>query len=130
MKFKYPLRIQLMTNAAGIPLFNRGGMQLWQVMQYFSFSSEVTKTEIIVPRLFVTDFASVPKIPLVYEALGGIAQMPAVIHDYLYSTGQVSRELADRVLLEAMTATEVPWLKRQLIYAGVRVGGGSHYAHE
>ncbi|SDQ95466.1 hypothetical protein SAMN05216402_2975 [Nitrosospira multiformis] len=29
-----------------------------------------------------------------------------------------------------MELTEIPWLKRRLIYLGVRVGGGSHYMNE
>ena len=51
----------------------------------------------------------------------------AVIHDYLYLKGELSRDVADQVLLEAMELTEISWVKRRLIYLGVRVGGESHF---
>ncbi|WP_371130409.1 DUF1353 domain-containing protein [Nitrosospira multiformis] len=38
------------------------------------------------------DRSSVPRIPLVYDNLGDIAQRPAVIHDYLYSKVELSRD--------------------------------------
>lgn len=126
-QFISKLVISLMISPDGMPLFNRSGSQLWQLSSDLGFASNVLKTLVKVPRGFVTDFASVPKVPLVYEVLGGIAQMPATIHDYLYSTGSVSRIEADNVLLEAMEVTGVSWFKRKLIYAGVRVGGAAFY---
>jgi hypothetical protein len=116
-----------MENENGCSLFNKDGRQLWQVMHDFAYQSDVAGVTIVVPEGFVTDFASVPRIPFVYDKLGDIAQRPAVIHDYLYSKGALSRDVADQVLLEAMELTEIPWLKRRLIYMGVRVGGGSHF---
>ena len=44
-----------------------------------------------------------------------------------YSIGDIERKLADDILLEAMTLTGVSYWKREAIYAGVRVGGASHY---
>lgn len=109
------------------PLLNRRGLQLWQLTEDFYFISAYYRMTIKVPKGFVTDLASIPKIPLVYEYLGGIIQREAVIHDYLYSTGEVTREMADMVLLEAMEVTGVPLSKRSLIYNGVRLGGASAY---
>jgi hypothetical protein len=51
-------------------------------------------------------------------------------HDYLYSVGRVSRELADKVLYEACILTGVPAWKASAIYAGVRIGDASHYMRE
>lgn len=53
-----------------------------------------------------------------------------MIHDYLYSKGELPRDMADKVLLDAMELTEIPWAKRKLIYLGVRLGGTSHYMQE
>jgi hypothetical protein len=116
-----------MENDKGCSLLNKQGRQLWMVMADFSYQSDVAGITITVPQGYVTDFASVPRIPFVYDSLGDIAQRPAVIHDFLYSTSPVARSVADQVLLEAMELTEIPWAKRKLIYLGVRVGGESHY---
>lgn len=126
-KFLGPLELELLTDSTGLPLFNRDGRQLYRVLVDFGYSSDVAKQTFTVPKGFVTDLASVPRLPLIYDALGDMAQMPAVVHDYLYSTAPVPREVADKVLLEAMELTGISWVKRHAIYAGVRVGGGSHY---
>ena len=47
----------------------------------------------------------------------------AVVHDWLYSTQLVPRDLADAVLWEAMQVTKTEWWKRWLIYKNVRRWG-------
>lgn len=126
-KFIGHLLVQYMENENGCSLFNREGRQLWMVLADFGYQSDIAGITITVPQGFVSDFASVPRIPFVYDELGDIAERPAVIHDFLYSKRLVDRDIADKVLLEAMELTEIPWTKRKLIYLGVRVGGKSHY---
>jgi len=50
-----------------------------------------------------------------------------VVHDWLYSTHQVRRSVADAVLREASAVTLVPGWRRWLIWAGVRLFGWSHW---
>ena len=126
-KFLSRLYVEYMENDNGCSLFNKNGRQLWLVIADFAYESDVAGATITVPSGYVTDFASVPRIPFVYDHLGDIAQRPAVIHDYLYSKGELARDVADGILLEAMELTEIPWAKRRLIYLGVRFGGRSHY---
>lgn len=76
-----------------------------------------------VPIGFKTDFASVPRVPFVYLALGDTAHQAATIHDFLYFSAICTRKMADDVLLEAMGVLGMPWWRRWTIYAGVRVGG-------
>jgi hypothetical protein len=76
-----------------------------------------------VPKGFVTNFASVPRIPIIYELAGDTASDAATVHDFLYSTHPVSRSMADAVLREASDVTAVPDWRRQLMWAGVRVFG-------
>lgn len=76
-----------------------------------------------VPRGFITDFASVPRLPLAYALVGNKAQPAAVIHDWLYSTHEVSRKTADAVLYEAIRAAGHGWFTGNLMWLGVRVGG-------
>ena len=40
---------------------------------------------ITLPRGFVTDYDSVPRLPLAYWLLGGKRHKAAVVHDFLYS---------------------------------------------
>jgi hypothetical protein len=79
---------------------------------------------------FETDFASVPRVPVVYTLYGDRAHREAVIHDYLYrvdSVPVVSFSMANRVFLEAMKARGKPWHVRYPMYVGVCIGGCSSY---
>jgi len=76
-----------------------------------------------VPVGFYTDFASVPRLGIVYALLGDRAHQPAVVHDWLYYAGITTRNMADDVLMEAMNVLQLPWWQKYPIYWGVRVGG-------
>lgn len=78
---------------------------------------------ITVPVGFYTDFASVPRLGIVYSLLGDCAHEPAVIHDWLYYSAIKSKEVADDVLLEAMGVIGLPAWRRYPIYWGVKFGG-------
>lgn len=99
----------------------------WFVVEPLEYDSDVAGRIITVPAGFPTDLASTPRIPLIYEACGNIAAMAAVVHDYLYTSGRESRAIADAVLREAAAVTGVSWWRRWAMWAGVRVGGASHY---
>ena len=86
--------------------------------------------KIVVPAGFNTDFASVPRVPVVYLAWGDRAHREAVIHDYLYridSEPVASFSDANRIFLEAMNARSKPWHIRYPMYAGVVIGGYLSY---
>lgn len=89
----------------------------------FCYQSDIAKQTFSVPVGFQTDFASVPRFPLIYVLLGDTAHEPAVIHDWLYYSAIVTREMADNVLYEAMTVFGVEDWRRDMIYEGVRAGG-------
>ena len=99
----------------------------WRLAKPLTYSSEVAGRVITVPAGFKTDLASVPRLPVVYWLCGGRANKPAVVHDFLYSTGILARDIADAVFLEAMGVVGVPFAYRRLMWAGVRLGGASHY---
>jgi hypothetical protein len=96
---------------------------LWVLLRPVVYTSTVANQVFVIPEGFITDFASVPRIPVVYELTGDTAHKAAVVHDYLYSTGLVSRETADSVLEEASGVTKVPAWRRAIMWAGVRLGG-------
>jgi hypothetical protein len=81
-------------------------------------------------RLFYTDFASVPRIPVVYNLWGDRAHREAVLHDYVYCKNSIpilTRSEADSVFLEAMKSTGKPIYIRYPMYLGVRIGGSACY---
>ena len=90
---------------------------------------------------FITDFASVPRIPFAYLLFGGVGTYAAVLHDALYSNapmitvtdvlaGQpyhVKRGWADGVFKAALEARGISKLKSTPMYLGVRVKGAKYY---
>lgn len=83
-----------------------------------------------VPAGFQTDFASVPRLPVIYDLFGDRAHREAVLHDYLYRRDSVPRasfEEANDVFLEAMEAQRKGWFVRHCMYWGVCMGGRSSY---
>jgi hypothetical protein len=99
----------------------------WRVVDPLIYESVVAQRTITVPTGFVTDLASVPRLPVVYLACGDCASEAAIVHDYLYSTGLVPRRVADDVLFEASKVSGVPAWRRWAMWAGVRLGGASHF---
>lgn len=99
----------------------------WIVTKALIYQSDVAKITVVVPVGFQTDLASVPRLPVVYLLAGGTSNEAAVVHDWLYSSRMVDRATADAVLREASQVSGVPAWRRWMIWAGVRIGGGSHY---
>ena len=117
---------------------------VWIVSSPLKYWSEILKCLIIVPpwfeskepdlsdekACFETDFASVPRVPIVYEAWGDRAHREAVLHDYLYRTDSipvVTYSQANSVFLEAMKSTGKPFHIRWPMYLGVLFGGWTAY---
>jgi hypothetical protein len=105
------------------PLRAEKSGQFWTILQPLIYQSDIARTVIVVPEGFVTDFASVPRIPLVFLVAGDEGHLAAVVHDFLYSRQDVPRSLADAVFREAMGASGEPGWRSWLMWAGVRLGG-------
>jgi len=91
------------------------------------FDSRHLSHPVEVPTRFRTDLASVPRVPLAYWLAGGLANRPAVVHDWLceklYSVRRITWRQAADILREAMEAEGVaPW-RRWLIHKAVLVHG-------
>ena len=114
----------------GMPLKSRAGKQLYRSLAHLSFYSKNLGIIITVPVGFISDLDSVPRIPVVYLLFSSFGDSPAFLHDYVYSVGLFPRLDCDDLLLEAALATGVPAWKARCVYAGVRLGGASHYNQE
>ncbi len=106
----------------------RQGRQLHRLLAPLVYRSDLLNATITVPADFITDMASVPKLPLAWLLAGGTANEAAVIHDFLYTSHSVggkaiTRSQADAVLREAIPASEDPQAPAFLMWLAVRVGG-------
>lgn len=82
-----------------------------------------SKDQIVVPTGFTWDGGSVPRIFWNLVDPWGSASKAYLLHDWLYATQERSRLVSDAILMEAMEVLGVGFLKRKLIYQGVRMGG-------
>ena len=98
----------------------------WRLVEPLIYQSDIAGT-ITIPAGFACDYASVPRLPIVYMFFGDEAHQAAVVHDYLYRYAVVERKVADRVFCEAMSVSGVGW-KRYPMFWGVRLFGGAFYA--
>ncbi len=80
-----------------------------------------------VPMGQETDLASVWNIPFASLFLAGRGNKAAVVHDYLYRTGKVSRKTADLIFKEALRSQGESRLIAWTMYIGVRLGGWTAY---
>lgn len=98
---------------------------IWEIAGHpFRYQSDVAGRMFTVPVGFYTDFASVPRfLPLIYSLIGDEAHEAAAIHDWLYYAAITTREVADKVLKEAIIVCGMPKWKANVFYSGVRVGG-------
>lgn len=83
---------------------------------------------VVVPRGFVTDFASIPQpLQLLRGRLSTTGRYgnAAVVHDYLYWRQDCTRSQADKILAIAMKDAGVSLLERKIIYEAVRQFGQS-----
>jgi len=121
-KFLTDLDVMLLSDSANS---DRGS---WQLKSALIYQSDVANQVFIVPVGFVTDFASVPRIPIAFDIVGDTAHAAAALHDWLYTTHPVARDVADAVLQEAAKVSGVSAFKAWLMWAGVRMGGASHWS--
>ena len=104
-----------------------GNDNRWILLSPLEYYSDVVNCVITVPCGFVTDFASVPRAPFIFDMLGDIAQAASTLHDWLYVIGTFSRKQADQIFKEAVLTSGVPVWKAWLMYAAVRVFGNGYY---
>lgn len=103
--------------------------RIWSILSPLIYCSNILGI-IRVPAGFETDFASVPRVPIVFRLYGDRAHRESVIHDYLYridSTPEASFDIANLVFLEAMTCRGKSHFIRCGMYKGVCLGGKRHY---
>ena len=81
--------------------------------------------KITVKKGFDFDGASIPQaLWSVYgNPLSGKFRIAALVHDALYASQKLPREVADAIFLDLMKQHEVGYMKRQTMYYAVRSAG-------
>jgi hypothetical protein len=121
------MRSEFLTKLNSTKIGTYQGRGVWQLNAPLVYASEILGEVVSVPAKFVTDFASVPRIPGIWWIAGGLADEAAVIHDWIYNQSLFPRDVADKVFLEAMVVMGLEAWRRYLIYAAVRAFGWRNY---
>lgn len=112
--FLSPLRVEQISEK---------GSGAWQLTAPLRYASKLLGGIVVVETGFVTDFASVPRLPVFWWLAGGTTDKEAVIHDLLTQCKGISWEMAADVYLECMESTGVPWWRRKPMYGFVMAWG-------
>ena len=99
--------------------------EYWVLGDDLAFTVRQSGQRIVVPRGFVTDFASVPRVFWTIFPKHGEYTRAAIVHDFLYWEQRCSRDQADELFDIVMEDSEVDSTTRFTIYAAVRVWGSS-----
>jgi hypothetical protein len=113
-----------------IMLFNmtKQGRKLFVLNDEFPFCDTVTGKVIVVPKWYVTDFASVPWYGQGVVNPQGPTARAAIIHDWLYTVGEKGkRQEADDIFYRAMKKFGVSDFEAGIAYNAVRAGGERGY---
>ena len=91
---------------------------------------EGNKQNFIIPKGFVTDFASIPK--CFWWLISPLERhmKAAIVHDYLYQNSITSRKDADRIFRRMMKELRVGLIKRNLMFGMVRIFGWLFYKNK
>ena len=95
----------------------------WEVTRAFDYhvGKEGSGEVVSIPKGFITDFASSPRITWIFFPPDGKYTQAAVLHDYLIKTKQYSRTKTNKIFLEAMEVLGVPLWKRLMMYWSCQV---------
>ncbi|MCK5602323.1 DUF1353 domain-containing protein [Candidatus Pacearchaeota archaeon] len=102
---------------------NTGNIAKFEVTE--DYKCEVS--DIVIPKGFITDGASIPRIFWPVFPPFGQYFNAAVEHDYLYSITYQTRKEGDKIFLEQMKNDGVKWFTRKMIYRAVRMFGWVTY---
>ena len=101
--------------------FKKGSEKIYILEEPLVYES-VSFGKIVVPKGFQTDFASVPRVPIVYSIFGNRAHREAVLHDYAFridSKPSFTFMKANGLFLDAMKARNKPFCLRYIMYWSV-----------
>jgi len=108
------------------------GTPLWRVLEPLNFHSEKFSKHYVVPAGFLSDLASVPRVPILWLVAGRVGNAAAIVHDWLYNYGVKFKQIADRaeadeIFFEAMVDCRVPLWRAWAMFGAVRLFGAANF---
>ena len=104
------------------------GRGFWKIHEPFTYQSDVLGETITVEPGFITDYASIPRLPFFYFLFGDTSHQAAVLHDWLFHNHAVCDEdTANLVLREAAEVEGIAHWRKMCIYLAVKFGGKSSW---
>lgn len=97
----------------------------WELVQPFTYLG--ARDTFVVPAGFTTDFASVPRMFVWLLPSYGRWTQAAILHDYLWDLarkGSFRKYDADGIFNRALRELGVPYLRRWVMWAAVRLASG------
>ena len=102
---------------------SKGNMRVIRAFDYYLGKPHLKLCVITVPRGFITDGASIPRLlRFIASPYSGDHVKAAVLHDYLCRTNIINRRLADAIFYDAMIASGVKKHLAIIMHVGVRIG--------
>jgi hypothetical protein len=103
------------------------GANKWRLLSHLIVSNVkyncLNDSVLIIPKDFVTDFASIPNWVQSIIQKDDRHKCAAVVHDWLYCLQPCSRFVADEIFLLIMKKSKVSSFKRYSMYYAVRIFG-------
>jgi len=86
---------------------------------------------VVIPKLFSYDGATIPAAAwqALYTPFDPIVMAPALLHDWLYTTHELTRSEADDALADMLIYNGVPHFKVRVIRGALKVFGGHQWEH-
>jgi hypothetical protein len=107
------------------------GRGVWMVVNDFDYYSDILGFKITIEAGFLTDFASVPRAPLIYWFYGDRAHLAAVIHDWLFHHHEVCSEpVANAIFREALITQRIDPGIIENLFLGVVMFGHSSWERD
>jgi len=106
-------------------LYDDGYVTLYQTRS----SINILEYGIIIEEGFISDGASIPE--FLYPLFDKENYLfPAIVHDWLYFTGNNSRRKSDRIFYELLRKQGVGYIRSNLMYLAVRIFGKKYYTNK
>lgn len=119
----------------------KNGRSIWITNRPLRYYSALLKTDVVIPAEFITDHASVPRLPIAWLVAGGRGVRSATLHDFPYQFGfwllpsgehfVAERDLVDQVFYESLLVDPISGAENavaSIMYGAVRVGGRGVWA--
>lgn len=122
------MKVTFINDPVLVPHGNKDGWMLYEdfFVRLDTESADDSLT-LRIPKGFITDLASVPKLPVIFLMYEGKARRSAIVHDYLYEL-QYPKEWCDSVFYAAMD-NEVSDRDQYAMWLAVHLGGHAAWSN-